>query len=381
MIQLRYGFFLALLGLLVIVLAACGDGDDEPAPTATVATTVATATSPSTSAPAVAAAAPTRAVAVATVTPRPPTLPPSPAAAPAQNGEIQVRVTDAPPDGVSAIWVTVSRIEVQKADSEGESGWVPVVEMETKFDLVAVTGIEEVLGTSEFEPGQYGQIRMEVVEVTVTYQGRDIEANVPSSTLKVVRGFEVEAGVTTILTLDFDADKSVVITGAGPVQVKPVVKLLVRKTTPEEAAAPVPTPVAGATETPEPTEVPVPTEVPEPTETPEPTSTPTPTPTPTIIPTPTATPDALAEEFFLYIVSPQPEPDEEIIFVTEPTVTLVGRTRIDAAVTVDDTFMDLDDDGQFEITLELEESFRVIEVVASTSEEELSLVLTIAYEP
>ena len=284
-----------------------------------------------------------------------------------------MRVTDAPPEGVTAIWVTVSGIEVQKAESEGEAGWVSVIEPETRFDLVAVTGIEEVLGTTEFQPGQYGQIRMEVLEVTVTYQGRDIEATVPSGTLRVVRGFDVESGMTTILTLDFDADKSVVITGTGAVQVKPVVKLLVRKATPEEASVPVPTPVAEATETPEPTQIP------EPTATPEPTG--TPTATPTAMPIPTATPDALAEVFFLYIVSPLPEPGEDIIFVPEPTVTLVGRTRIDAAITVDDTFVDLDDDGQFEITLELQEGFRVIEVVASTSEEELSLVLTIAYEP
>jgi hypothetical protein len=80
------------------------------------------------------------------------------------------------------------------------------------------------------------------------------------------------------------------------------------------------------------------------------------------------------------MVSPLPEAGEDIIFVTEPTVTLVGRTRIDAAVTVDDTFLEVDDDGQFEITLELEEGFRIVEVVASVSDAEDSIVLTIAYD-
>ncbi|MDP6402391.1 MAG: DUF4382 domain-containing protein [SAR202 cluster bacterium] len=149
------------MGVLAVILAACGDGGDETTPTATeaaTAATVATATPPATSAPAAATAAPTRAAAVPTVTPRPSTSSPSPSptSAPAKTGEIQVRVTDAPPEGVSAVWVTVANIEVQKADAdeEGEAGWVSLIVEEQRFDLVAVTGVEEVLGTIEFELGQ-----------------------------------------------------------------------------------------------------------------------------------------------------------------------------------------------------------------------------------
>ena len=58
--------------------------------------------------------------------------------------------------------------------------------------------------------------------------GAVLQARVPSRRLKVVGGFTLEAGETTILTLDFDADKSVVIAGPRNVLLKPVVKLLVR---------------------------------------------------------------------------------------------------------------------------------------------------------
>ena len=151
-------------------------------------------------------------------------------------GSLDLRVTDAPPEGVTRIDVTVSNIEVHKADAEEEEGWIDVFPISTStaqtltFDLVEVTGIEGVLTQlDEFEVGKYTQIRMDVVTVIVTLNDEAKEARLPSGKLKVVRPFDVEAGQTTVLTLDFDTDKSIVITGAGNVQFKPTVKLLVRK--------------------------------------------------------------------------------------------------------------------------------------------------------
>ena len=61
---------------------------------------------------------------------------------------------------------------------------------------------------------------------------------------------------------------------------------------------------------------------------------------------------------------------------------LTGRTRIDAAVAVDDDFVEVDEDGLFTIELNLEEGPNIIEVLASVvGEDELSFVLIISYEP
>jgi hypothetical protein len=317
-------------------------------------------------------------------------------------GELEMRVTDAPPEGVTKILVTVSGIEVHRAEAGEEEGWISVFEGEGRtFDLVAVTGIEGVLGAQEFTIGKYTQIRMDVVSVTVTLKDKDgneedKEASVPGDKLRIVRPFDVETDKTTVLTLDFDAEKSVAVTGQGAVQFKPTVKLLVRKETPEERAeksatvAPtaIPEPTDTATATPEPTPTntpsPTPTITPTPTNTPTPTVTPTPTntPTPTITPTPTATPDPLGTALFLEIVSPLPEEGETIAFVTTQTVTIVGRTRIDAAVTVNDTFLDVDEEGRFETTVTLAEGTNLFEVVVSvgSGEEEL-FILIVDYEP
>ena len=56
----------------------------------------------------------------------------------------------------------------------------------------------------------------------------------PSGKLKIVRPFEVKDGFTTILTIDFDGDKSLILTGKGEVLFKPVVKLHIEEKGKEE---------------------------------------------------------------------------------------------------------------------------------------------------
>jgi hypothetical protein len=118
--------------------------------------------------------------------------------------------------------------------------------------------------------------------VLITKDGTQAPATVPSGVLRIVRPFEVVLGESTIITLDFDADRSVV--SAGPrLLFKPTVKLLVRKG--EEAFVPELAP------------------------------TPTPTPTAAPTPTPTPTPTQLPAEFVLHIVDP---PDAEAISSVTP---------------------------------------------------------------
>ena len=273
---------LLVLGLATIggfALAACGGGDEPSAPTSIVVPT-STPVVASTSAP-TPVAQPTAAVPPlpapgppATSVPTPTaTAPPAPTGSAPRAAILEIRVTDAPPEGVTKILVTASQIEVNKGGGAEETGWQTVVPGPVEFDLVALTGIEELLGSREMDPGRYGQVRLSIDKVVVTLDGVDLTARVPSGKIKIVGGFTLEAGMTTILTLDFDADKSVVITGSRNVLVKPVIKLLVRdKSRPSAAAGQV-----GQTGPEDESEA-------APTATPAPTSTPTPTPTPAALP-------------------------------------------------------------------------------------------------
>jgi hypothetical protein len=168
-------------------------------------------------------------------------------------GTIEVRVTDDPPDEeVTAILVTVSAVEIHRAvaeqeqeqEGEGEQNqeqeqeqqeqgeWLPlsIIEGAGSFDLLVIMGLEEVLAVGELEAGKYTQIRVTVERVEVTLGGGEpVEAKVPSGELKFVRPFDVVEGETTVLLLDFDAEKSVTVTGKGNITVKPVVKLTVKQ--------------------------------------------------------------------------------------------------------------------------------------------------------
>ncbi len=205
--------------------------------------------------------------------------------------------------------------------------------------------------------------------------GEIVIAEVPSDTIKLVGTFELAADEKTFISLDFEVDKSLVERGNQGFLFKPVIKLAVGD--PGEEGSPA-VALTGKP-VPEPTPKPVPTKVtpPKPTTVPATATAVPPTATPEPTATPTAIPDATGA-FFLHIAEPA---DGEAI-VTTDTFDIVGRTSVDALVSVNDEFPDVAIDGTFTSTVTLDEGPNVIEVVASTSAgEESSIVILIIYEP
>ena len=97
---------------------------------------------------------------------------------------------------------------------------------------------------------------------------------------------------------------------------------------------------------------------------------------PAATPTPTPVPAATGEEFFLYLESPA---SVEAV-VDESSITVIGRTRVDATVTVNDHIVEPDIEGRFYQEVELESGLNIIEVIASLANgEEESLVLAVIY--
>jgi len=147
-------------------------------------------------------------------------------------GILEIRVTDAPPGrNISQILVHLTNIEVHKAgDQTGDAGkWIMVIEEPKSFDLIGLRGVEEILGEEELPTGHYTQIRMdvEIVGAVVDGESASVDVVLPSGKLKFIGSFEIGDNQKTVLTLDFDADASLVPTGEGKVQFKPVVKLVV----------------------------------------------------------------------------------------------------------------------------------------------------------
>ena len=165
-------------------------------------------------------------------------------------GMVEVHITDAPPEEqVTSILMTVSRVEIHKAGSDDEEqqpleqeqeklqeegdggGWITIdITRGTTFDLLKIKGLDELFAVSQVESGKYTQVRLTVDNVEVALgEEKPVEAKLPSGKLKLSHPFEVLAGETTVMLLDFDAKKSVNVTGNGKVMVKPVVKLNVKQ--------------------------------------------------------------------------------------------------------------------------------------------------------
>jgi len=194
----------------------------------------------------------------------------------AGKGYVNILVTDAPPENeVTSIMVTVSSISVHMAGTEtttvpmgtttttttsststattststigttpptssDEGGkWISIpVSGPNSFDLLKLQGIDELLGTAQLQAGRYTQIRLVLTKVEVALGGGALQgATVLSGELKFVRPFDVIAGETTDIELDFDAQKSVNVTGSGKVTVKPVVKLTITNKNSNELAS------------------------------------------------------------------------------------------------------------------------------------------------
>jgi hypothetical protein len=160
-------------------------------------------------------------------------------------GRLIVNITDAPSaPNIDQVWLTITGVQVHVAgagdtEEEPENGnggeWkdlplVGAVNDEVRFDLLElVNGSQEKVAVGFLDPGKYTQLRMDVelVQLHFLNEGTTVfhEAKLPSDVLKFVHPFEIVKGGDTELLFDFDALKSVVVTGKDTYIFKPVVKV------------------------------------------------------------------------------------------------------------------------------------------------------------
>ena len=233
-----------------------------------------------------------------------PTIAPQPATD-ARPGKLEVRVTDALDPDLKAVVVAIKGVEVHHA---GSGEWRTAVEGPMSFDLIALSGVEAILGAEPMEAGRYTQVRLNISRVEVYSREGVAEAEVPSGELRLVGTFVLEPGRTTIITLDFEVEDSLARRAGKPVLFKPVVKLKVGEPgaagKPTVALTGAPPPPDGQQPTPAPSNTPKPPPSPTPMPRPKPTLTPTPSsppqpplgqPAPTPAPTSTPTPTPVSD--------------------------------------------------------------------------------------
>src|SRR3989344_7441446 len=153
-----------------------------------------------------------------------------------KTGTINLYLTDAPPGvNITSVIVTLSDIQVHYAGSNSanvsenntlESGWKTVVTGPVTYDLLTVKDAIAFLGSTEVQAGKYTQIRLNVESAKVTIDGQEQNLTISSGTIKIVRSFDVVAGEEIKLTLDFDAEDSIVVQGNNMYRMHPTIKLL-----------------------------------------------------------------------------------------------------------------------------------------------------------
>jgi len=150
-----------------------------------------------------------------------------------------------------AINITIYKIQVHLAgeDEEDEGEWIEWILTEpTEYNLIELKDKSILLSEEELAPGKYTQIRifitespisvekeeeteLEDIKVVEVVNGVDFETfdvEIPSvyqTGIKLIHPFEIIEGEATELTIDFDAEKSIVKTGNGSYKLKPVIKV------------------------------------------------------------------------------------------------------------------------------------------------------------
>lgn len=134
----------------------------------------------------------------------------------AATGTITLMLKDAPIENAKNIWVTVSEIRVHMASPDN---FIVVSNTEQKFDLLYLKTNPTAIAQATLEAGHYNQIRMPVVSGTIVFleNSKDVEypLEVPSDEIKIPVQFEIKAGGSTQIILDFDSEKSIHVVKKG----------------------------------------------------------------------------------------------------------------------------------------------------------------------
>ena len=150
-------------------------------------------------------------------------------------GTISLKMTDAPGDFQE---VNLAIIQVSAhlgAESAGEidstSGWQTLRSESMNVDLLTLrNGVFTTLALAQVPAGHYTQIRLKLgAGSNVVVDGVTHPLTVPSglqSGYKLVGSFDVPANGLLDLALDFDAARSVVLTGSGRYMLKPTVRVM-----------------------------------------------------------------------------------------------------------------------------------------------------------
>jgi hypothetical protein len=155
---------------------------------------------------------------------------------PVVNSSISIRLTDAPA-GYDEIWIDISSIDILYSNDKVNSNWMTFKTYNNGlFNLLNYkNGKDTLLASSDIVDGNISQIRLVLNDNnSVVILGHTYNLVTPSaltSGIKVIFQDKIEFGSKVQIILDFDAENSIVNTGSGKYQLKPVIRAYTKETT------------------------------------------------------------------------------------------------------------------------------------------------------
>lgn len=149
-----------------------------------------------------------------------------------QNARLEVRLTDDPGD-YDAVNIDIIDVQINVTDDEN-SGWqsLPGVRKGVYNLLDLVNDKDTLLVNAEIPSGRLQQMRLVLgPNNSLEIDGKTIPLETPSaqqSGLKLNIHQDVNGGILYTLLLDFDAARSIVLTGNGKYTLKPVIRTVLQ---------------------------------------------------------------------------------------------------------------------------------------------------------
>lgn len=152
----------------------------------------------------------------------------NPASPQSGSGEMKVYMVDSPAN-FDAVLINVTEVDVHSVTSDTNGGWSVINSTPHTYDLLTLrNGISTVLGDTMLGAGNYNQIRLILgTGSKVIVNGISYDLTVASgfqTGIKVNGNFNIQANATYQLSLDFNAEKSIIQTGNGRYNLQPVIR-------------------------------------------------------------------------------------------------------------------------------------------------------------
>lgn len=148
-------------------------------------------------------------------------------------GTLKVNLVDSPA-AYDAVFVQIDSVEAHAADADSNGGWHVVSSRTGTYDLLTLrNGLSALLVDEQLPAGHYTQIRLKLgAGNSVVVDGVAHDLTVPSgmrSGLKLNHPFTIEGGEIYEITMDFDAARSIHMTGNGRYMMRPVIGVMAHR--------------------------------------------------------------------------------------------------------------------------------------------------------